>query len=78
MKGELTGLFLWSSPHAVIGALILEVLLREEESGGERERRGKAWQVQRGSRVEGWKGEGGEAKVESVGGGEMDLGEGRG
>ena len=32
-------------------------------------RRGKAWQVQRGSRVEGWKGEGGEAKVESVGGG---------
>ena len=38
------------------------------------ERRGKAWQVQRGSRVEGWKGEGGEAKVESVGegGGEMD------
>ena len=36
MKGELTGLFLWSSPHAMIRALILEVLFR-----GGRERRGE-------------------------------------
>ena len=46
MKGELTGLFLWSSPHAVIGALILEVLLREGERGG-----GEG----KGERREGWR-----------------------
>ena len=46
MKGELTGLFLWSSPHAMIRALILEVLFRE---GGEREgERGGGWRRDRG------------------------------
>lgn len=39
MKGELTGLFLWSSPHAMIRALVLEVLFRG--GGGEGERGGR-------------------------------------
>ena len=54
MKGDITGLCLCSSPHAMIGALILKVLLSGEERGRGREGEG------RGREGSGGEGSGGE------------------
>ena len=72
MKGDITGLCLCSSPHAMIGALILKVLLSGEERGRGREGRGREGEggggrggEGRGREGEGGGGRGGEGKEDS-------------